>query len=97
MGFDAVWISPVTAQIEGQTAYGEAFHGYWQNNIFLVNEHFGTADDLKALSAALHTRDMVRDASSATQHRVRLIQSCAVPHARCSSKPLCLVWQSIKR
>jgi alpha-amylase len=28
MGFDAVWISPVVANIEGTTAYGEAFHGY---------------------------------------------------------------------
>ena len=27
MGFDAVWISPVVKNVEGTTAYGEAFHG----------------------------------------------------------------------
>ncbi|KAL0957670.1 hypothetical protein HGRIS_001451 [Hohenbuehelia grisea] len=29
MGFDAVWISPVVSNVEGQSAYGEAYHGYW--------------------------------------------------------------------
>jgi alpha-amylase len=27
MGFDAVWISPVSANLEGATSQGEAFHG----------------------------------------------------------------------
>lgn len=27
MGFDAVWISPVAKNVEGDTAYGQAFHG----------------------------------------------------------------------
>jgi alpha-amylase len=27
MGFDAVWISPIVLNIEGETAYGEAYHG----------------------------------------------------------------------
>ena len=27
LGFDAVWISPVVANIEGNTTYGEAYHG----------------------------------------------------------------------
>lgn len=58
MGFDAVWISPVTKNIEGTTAYGEAYHGYWQQDIYSVNGHFGTSDDLKALSQALHGRGM---------------------------------------
>ena len=59
MGFDAIWISPVTHQVEGSSADGEAYHGYWQDDIESVNEHFGTADDLKALSAELHSRGMV--------------------------------------
>lgn len=59
MGFDAVWISPVTKNIEGQTAYGNAYHGYWQTDIGSVNQHFGSASDLKALSSALHARGMV--------------------------------------
>jgi alpha-amylase len=27
MGFDAIWISPVSANLEGATSQGEAFHG----------------------------------------------------------------------
>lgn len=59
MGFDAVWISPITAQIDGPTAYGYPYHGYWQKDLYSINSHFGTAADLKALSAALHSRGMV--------------------------------------
>ena len=59
MGFDAVWISPVTKNIEGKTAYGEAYHGYWQQDLYAVNGHYGTSDDLKELSRALHGRGMV--------------------------------------
>ncbi|KAL8673252.1 MAG: hypothetical protein Q9168_002329 [Polycauliona sp. 1 TL-2023] len=40
------------------TAEGEAYHGYWQQNIFALNSHFGTIDDLQALANALHDRNM---------------------------------------
>ena len=58
LGFDAIWISPIVANIEGFTAYGEAYHGYWAQDIYELNPHFGSADDLIALSDALHGRDM---------------------------------------
>ncbi|KAG2753480.1 glycoside hydrolase [Suillus brevipes Sb2] len=58
MGFDAVWISPVYLNIEGMTPYGSGYHGYWPQDIYSVNQHFGSADDLKNLSSALHERDM---------------------------------------
>lgn len=58
MGFDAVWISPVTEQLEGLTADGAAYHGYWQTDLNAVNSHFGSASDLQSLSAALHSRGM---------------------------------------
>jgi alpha-amylase len=58
MGFDAIWISPVVENIDDETKYGEAYHGYWTKNINTVNTKFGSADDLKALSAALHSRGM---------------------------------------
>ncbi|KAH9856074.1 glycoside hydrolase family 13 protein [Lenzites betulinus] len=58
MGFDAIWISPVVANVEGNTTYGQAFHGYWTQDINSLNSHFGSADDLKALSTALHARNM---------------------------------------
>ena len=58
-GFDAIWISPVTAPIKDETAYGYAYHGYWQQDLYEINPNFGTAEDLKALSDALHSRGMV--------------------------------------
>ena len=58
MGFTAIWISPVNKNIEGVTAYGESYHGYWIDDISQLNPHFGTPDDLKALSAELHSRGM---------------------------------------
>ena len=54
-----VWISPVSQNYEGpRTAYGDAYHGYWIADATQLNARFGTADDLKALSDALHSRGM---------------------------------------
>lgn len=33
MGFTAIWITPVTDQIPQDTGYGEAYHGYWQQDM----------------------------------------------------------------
>ncbi|KAH9483823.1 Alpha-amylase A [Psilocybe cubensis] len=58
-GFTAVWISPVNQNYEGpRSAYGDPYHGYWIADATKLNSRFGTADDLKALSAELHRRDM---------------------------------------
>ncbi|KAJ6102429.1 hypothetical protein N7486_004856 [Penicillium sp. IBT 16267x] len=58
LGFDAVWISPVQSQESTRTADLSAYHGYWPNDLYSINSHFGTSDDLQALSAALHARGM---------------------------------------
>jgi hypothetical protein len=58
LGFDAVWISPIVANVEGFTYYGEAYHGYWAQDINKLNPHFGSPKDLDALSKALHARKM---------------------------------------
>ncbi|KAG8937107.1 hypothetical protein FRC02_006307 [Tulasnella sp. 418] len=58
MGFTAIWISPVHHNIEEHTAYGDAYHGYWIDDISKLNPRFGTPDDLKALVKELHRRDM---------------------------------------
>lgn len=60
MGFTAIWISPIAENIEGNDVVGEPYHGFWTKDITEVNQHFGTKDDLKALSKALHDRGMVR-------------------------------------
>jgi len=56
MGFDAIWISPITKQIADPS---RSYHGYSQQDIYQVNNYFGSAQDLKNLSAALHARGMV--------------------------------------
>lgn len=53
LGFDAVWISPIVKNSAG------GYHGYWATDFYGVNEHFGTADDLKALKAGLAKRNML--------------------------------------
>ncbi|KAJ5893616.1 hypothetical protein N7495_005307 [Penicillium taxi] len=58
MGFTAIWITPVTEQLSSDTTEGEAYHGYWQQNIYEVDAHYGTSADLLALSDALHERKM---------------------------------------
>ncbi|KAF8163067.1 glycoside hydrolase family 13 protein [Crassisporium funariophilum] len=58
-GFTAIWISPVNQNYEGpRSAYGDPYHGYWMADITKLNSRFGTADDLKALIAELHRRNM---------------------------------------
>ncbi|CAK5279383.1 unnamed protein product [Mycena citricolor] len=58
-GFTAIWISPVNQNYGGpRTAYGDPYHGYWPADISQLNDKMGTSDDLKALSAELHRRDM---------------------------------------
>lgn len=58
MGFTAVQISPVVHNIENDTSVGEAYHGYYQDDLYSLNEHFGTEDELIKLSKELHSRDM---------------------------------------
>ncbi|EPS93812.1 hypothetical protein FOMPIDRAFT_58690 [Fomitopsis schrenkii] len=58
MGFDAIWISPVVANLEGDTGDGTSYHGYWTIDQTRLNEHFGTDGDLKLLSDTLHQRGM---------------------------------------
>ncbi|KAL4873278.1 hypothetical protein BDV12DRAFT_182498 [Aspergillus spectabilis] len=58
MGFDAVMISPIIKNIEERISYGEAYHGYWAQDMYALNPHFGTHKDLLDLSQALHNRGM---------------------------------------
>jgi alpha-amylase len=58
MGFSAIWISPITAQLNATTAYGQAYTGYWQQDMYGINDVWGTMEDLRDLAKALHDRDM---------------------------------------
>ena len=58
MGFDSIYISPITENLPQTTKYGQAYHGYWPQNIYALNDKFGTEDDLKTLVKACHSRGM---------------------------------------
>jgi hypothetical protein len=54
-----------------------AYHGYWPRDLYSINSHFGTPEDLKKLSDALHARGMVsytltslQDSAGLTRHMI---------------------------
>jgi alpha-amylase len=47
---------------------GEAYHGYWAQDLYSVNEHFGNSSDLRALADALHARHMLLMVDVAPNH-----------------------------
>jgi glycosidase len=53
LGITTVWITPVYQNHEAKS-----YHGYGATDMYAVDEHYGSLDDLKALSAALHQRGM---------------------------------------
>ena len=53
LGVTAVWTTPVYENHEGSS-----YHGYGATDLYRVDEHYGTLEDLKALAAALHARGM---------------------------------------
>ena len=54
LGVTAVWTTPVYRN------HGErdSYHGYGATDLYAVDEHYGSLDDLKALARALHARSM---------------------------------------
>jgi alpha-amylase len=58
MGFDTVWISPIVANIGGNTSLGDSYHGYWTSDIEQLNSHFGSEQDLKDLVSSAKTKGM---------------------------------------
>lgn len=59
LGATAVWITPPVANQWWNPggSYG-GYHGYWASDFSAVDAHYGTLDDYRALSRALHGRGM---------------------------------------
>ncbi|CRL19393.1 Glycosyl hydrolase, family 13, catalytic domain [Penicillium camemberti] len=62
MGFDAIWITPVIANAPG------GYHGYWAQDLYSINENYGTADDLKSLVDAAHEKGIYVMADVVANH-----------------------------
>ncbi|KAK4185417.1 glycoside hydrolase [Podospora australis] len=58
MGFTAIQISPIVKNIEEHTAVGDAYHGYWVEDNYSLNDKFGTEKEFKDLVAELKKRDI---------------------------------------
>ncbi|MDQ6736047.1 MAG: alpha-amylase family glycosyl hydrolase, partial [Nitrospirota bacterium] len=61
LGVSAVWLTPLMENVRayvGGTGYGTGYHGYWIQNYFRVNEHFGDWNNVTQLSDDLHNRGM---------------------------------------
>ncbi|AEU38553.1 Cyclomaltodextrinase [Granulicella mallensis MP5ACTX8] len=53
LGVTAVWTTPVYENHEK-----ESYHGYGATDLYRVDDHYGSLDDLKVLASALHARGM---------------------------------------
>lgn len=54
LGVTALWTTPVTSN----GAMPQSYHGYAATDLYAVDAHFGTLDDYRHLSDALHARGM---------------------------------------
>lgn len=52
LGANAIWISPIVLNTEG------GYHGYWAKDIYQIEGHFGTEQDLKDLVHECHRKDI---------------------------------------
>ncbi|MBE4909313.1 alpha-amylase [Bacillus luteolus] len=52
MGFTSIWLTPIFKNEP------KGYHGYWIEDFYEVEEHFGTLDDFKELVNEAHKRDM---------------------------------------
>jgi glycosidase len=54
LGITTVWTTPVYSN-QGEA---QSYHGYGATDMYAVDPHYGSLDDLKSLAAALHARGM---------------------------------------
>lgn len=59
LGVTAIWITPPVAnQWVNPDRTGTGNHGYWATDFMKVDQHYGTLDDYRRLSASLHKNGM---------------------------------------
>jgi len=79
MGFDCIWITPIVEnpafeakpgddEGEGCGSSGFAYHGYWAQNYYNTDPHFGTKEEFKALVDAAHDHDLCIILDIVTNH-----------------------------
>lgn len=67
MGFDAIWITPVIESKRNACNFlilklltnadsDRGYHGYWAKDLYSINSHYGSSDDLKSLVNTAHSK-----------------------------------------
>ncbi|KAJ3120365.1 hypothetical protein HK098_004660 [Nowakowskiella sp. JEL0407] len=61
MGFNAIWITPIFQQQpdDKEGKWKAKYHGYHTGNIYEIDKHFGTKQDLLDLKEEMRKRDML--------------------------------------
>jgi len=57
LGVTALWISPIVRNVETDAGI-DSYHGYWTQDPFLLNPHFGNLNDLRDLVKRAHARNI---------------------------------------
>lgn len=55
LGVTALWISPIVRNVETDAGI-DSYHGYWTQDPFLLNHHFGNLNELRELVQKAHAR-----------------------------------------
>jgi alpha-amylase len=57
LGVTTLWISPIVRNVETDAGI-DSYHGYWTQDPFLLNPHFGSLTDLRELVSKAHARNI---------------------------------------
>ncbi|MBI2388425.1 MAG: alpha-amylase [Deltaproteobacteria bacterium] len=71
LGVTTLWISPIVRNVETDAGI-DSYHGYWTQDPFLLNQHFGNLHDLQDLVRRAHRRKIKVVLDIVTNHMGQL-------------------------
>ena len=86
LGATAIWLAPVfrNKPVQGPPGHESAgYHGYWVTDFTRVDPHFGSEQDLEALTVAAHRRGMKVYLDIIANHTADVIRYRECPDGHC--------------
>jgi alpha-amylase len=71
LGVTALWISPIVRNVETDAGI-DSYHGYWTQDPFALNPHFGNLSDLRDLVSKAHAKNIKIVLDIVTNHMGQL-------------------------
>lgn len=71
LGVTALWISPIVRNVETDAGI-DSYHGYWTQDPYLLNPHFGNLNELRSLVKKAHARNIKIVLDIVTNHMGQL-------------------------